>query len=288
MFSISKHFKIFISITLTILAVGVGSMFMRGFNLGIDFKGGNIVDITFDKPVTVSDVRNVLDKNDLGSSIIQLATSDDSSSSKSVLIRTGIIEDNVRQDTLADLKSQLGEYTVNRVENVGATVGSELVRQAIIAIVVSWILMILYITMRFEVRFAVAAVLALVIDVMMVISWFSFFQWEIDSSFVAALLTVVGFSINGTIVIFDRIRENLKGHRPSESLADLVDNSINQCMTRTLYTNFTVLFTVGAIIVFGGETIRNFAYAMFIGFSSGVYTSILLAGPMWKMFKEKY
>ena len=288
MFSISKHFKIFISITLTILAVGVGSMFMRGFNLGIDFKGGNIVDITFDKPVTVSDVRNVLDKHDLGSSIIQLATSDDSSSSKSVLIRTGIIEDNVRQDTLADLKSQLGEYTVNRVENVGATVGSELVRQAIIAIVVSWILMILYITMRFEVRFAVAAVLALVIDVMMVISWFSFFQWEIDSSFVAALLTVVGFSINGTIVIFDRIRENLKGHRPSESLADLVDDSINQCMTRTLYTNFTVLFTVGAIIVFGGETLRNFAYAMFIGFSSGVYTSILLAGPMWKMFKEKY
>lgn len=288
MFAISKHFKIFISITLTILAIGIGSMFMKGFNLGIDFKGGNIIDITFEKAVTVSDVRNILDKHDLGSSIIQLATIDDSTSSKSVLIRTGIIEDDVRQDTLADLKNQLGEYNVNRVENVGATVGSELVRQAIIAIIVSWILMILYITMRFEIRFALAAVLSLVIDVMMVVSWFSFFQWEIDSSFVAALLTVVGFSINGTIVIFDRIRENLKGHRPSESLAELVDNSINQCMTRTLYTNFTVLFTVGAIIIFGGETIRNFAYAMFIGFSSGVYTSILLAGPMWKVFKEKY
>ena len=288
MFSISKHFKIFISVTLTILAIGVGSMIMKGFNLGIDFKGGNIIDITFEKAVTVSDVRNVLDKHDLGSSIIQLATLDDSTSSKSVLIRTGIIEDDVRQDTLADLKSQIGEYNVNRVENVGATVGSELVRQAVIAIIVSWILMILYITMRFEVRFAIAAVLSLVIDVLMVVSWFSFFQWEIDSSFVAALLTVVGFSINGTIVIFDRIRENLKGHRPSESLAELVDNSINQCMTRTLYTNFTVLFTVGAIIIFGGETIRNFAYAMFIGFSSGVYTSILLAGPMWKTFKEKH
>lgn len=288
MFSISKHFKIFISVTLTILAIGVGSMIMKGFNLGIDFKGGNIIDITFEKAVTVSDVRNVLDKHDLGSSIIQLATLDDSTSSKSVLIRTGIIGDDVRQDTLADLKKQIGEYNVNRVENVGATVGSELVRQAVIAIIVSWILMILYITMRFEVRFAVAAVFSLVIDVMMVVSWFSFFQWEIDSSFVAALLTVVGFSINGTIVIFDRIRENLKGHRPSESLAELVDNSINQCMTRTLYTNFTVLFTVGAIIIFGGETIRNFAYAMFIGFSSGVYTSILLAGPMWKTFKEKH
>ena len=288
MFSISKHFKIFISVTLTILAIGVGSMIMKGFNLGIDFKGGNIIDITFDKAVTVSDIRNVLDKHDLGSSIIQLATNDDSTSSKSVLIRTGIIGDDVRQDTLADLKKQIGEYNVNRVENVGATVGSELVRQAVIAIIVSWILMILYITMRFEVRFAIAAVLSLVIDVLMVVSWFSFFQWEIDSSFVAALLTVVGFSINGTIVIFDRIRENLKGHRPSESLAELVDNSINQCMTRTLYTNFTVLFTVGAIIIFGGETIRNFAYAMFIGFSSGVYTSILLAGPMWKTFKEKH
>jgi preprotein translocase subunit SecF len=288
MFSISKHFKIFISVTLTILAIGVGSMIMKGFNLGIDFKGGNIIDITFEKAVTVSDVRNVLDKHDLGSSIIQLATLDDSTSSKSVLIRTGIIGDDVRQDTLADLKKQIGEYNVNRVENVGATVGSELVRQAVIAIIVSWILMILYITMRFEVRFAIAAVLSLVIDVLMVVSWFSFFQWEIDSSFVAALLTVVGFSINGTIVIFDRIRENLKGHRPSESLAELVDNSINQCMTRTLYTNFTVLFTVGAIIIFGGETIRNFAYAMFIGFSSGVYTSILLAGPMWKTFKEKH
>lgn len=288
MFSISKHFKIFISVTLTILAIGVGSMIMKGFNLGIDFKGGNIIDITFDKAVTVSDIRNVLDKHDLGSSIIQLATNDDSTSSKSVLIRTGIIGDDVRQDTLTDLKKQIGEYNVNRVENVGATVGSELVKQAIIAIIVSWILMILYITMRFEVRFAIAAVLSLVIDVLMVVSWFSFFQWEIDSSFVAALLTVVGFSINGTIVIFDRIRENLKGHRPSESLAELVDNSINQCMTRTLYTNFTVLFTVGAIIIFGGETIRNFAYAMFIGFSSGVYTSILLAGPMWKTFKEKH
>ena len=287
MFSISKHFKIFLSITLAILAIGIGSMIMKGFNLGIDFKGGNIVDITFEKDVTVADIRNVLDKHDLGNSIIQLATNDNSTSSKSVLIRTGIIDDNVRQDTLADLKSQIGEYNVNRIENVGATVGSELVRQAIIAIVVSWILMILYITMRFEVRFAVAAVLSLVIDVMMVVSWFSFFQWEIDSSFVAALLTVVGFSINGTIVIFDRIRENLKGHRPSESLSELVDNSIQQCMTRSLYTNFTVLFTVGAIIIFGGETIRNFAYAMFIGFSSGVYTSVLLAGPMWKTFKEK-
>ena len=287
MFSISKHFKIFISITLTILAIGVGSMITRGFNLGIDFKGSNIIDINFEKPITVSDIRTVLDKHDLGNSIIQLATTDNSTSSKSVLIRTGILADNVRQETLADLNSQIGEYNVNRIENVGATVGSELVRQAIIAIIVSWILMILYITMRFEIKFAAAAVLALVIDVMMVVSWFSVFQWEIDSSFIAALLTVVGFSINGTIVIFDRIRENLKGHRPSESLSELVDNSIQQCMTRSLYTNFTVLFTVGAIIIFGGETIRNFAYAMFIGFSSGVYTSVLLAGPMWKTFKEK-
>ncbi len=148
--------------------------------------------------------------------------------------------------------------------------------------------MIIYITVRFEIRFAIAAILSLIIDVLMVISWFAFFHLEVDSSFVAAILTVIGYSVNGTIVVFDRIRENLKSHRPSESLTELVDSSIMQCMTRTLYTNFMVLFTVAAILLFGGETIWNFTFAMFVGFSSGLYTSIFLAGPLWKLLKEKY
>ena len=130
----------------------------------------------------------------------------------------------------------LGDYQINRMENIGATIGEELIEQAAMAVVLSWLLMIVYITYRFEFNFAVAAVAALVIDVFVTISYFSFFQMELDSSFVAALLTVVGFSINGTVVIFDRIRENLKLHRRSEGLEELVETSIWQCMTRTVYT----------------------------------------------------
>lgn len=288
MISVTKHFKTFISVTLVLLLIGIAAMFVNGFNLGIDFKGGNLIDVTFERPVTISQVRDILSQHDLSNSIIQLETTGDSNAeSKSVLIRTDVVGENVTQEILADMKSSLGEYNINRVENVGATVGEELVRQAIIAIIISWILMIAYITFRFELRFALAAIIALIIDVLMVICWFAFFKLEIDSSFVASLLTVIGFSINGTIVLFDRIRENLKTHRPSESMEDMVDNSVRQCLKRTLYTNFMVLFTVAAIILFGGDTIKNFAFAMFIGFSSGVYTSIFLAGPIWLLLRKK-
>ena len=147
--------------------------------------------------------------------------------------------------------------------------------------------MIGYITMRFEFKFAIAAIIALIIDVMVTLSYFSLFHMEMDSSFVAALLTVVGYSINGTIVIFDRIRENLKIHRRSESLSDMIDNSIWQTMTRTCYTVGTSLFAVVAIFLWGGDTIRNFAFAMMVGFGSGAYTSIFLSGPLWLFLRGK-
>ena len=147
--------------------------------------------------------------------------------------------------------------------------------------------MIIYITIRFEHNFAFAAIIALIIDVMVTLSWFSLLQLEMDSSFVAALLTVVGYSINGTIVIFDRIRENLHTHRRSESLGDMVDNSIWQTMNRSIYTSATTLFAVIAIFLFGGETIRNFSFAMLVGFSSGFYTSTFLAGPLWIKLRSR-
>ena len=153
------------------------------------------------------------------------------------------------------------------------------------AIVLSWILMIAYITIRFEFRFAIAAIIALIIDVTVTLSYFSLFHMELDSSFVAALLTVVGYSVNGTIVIFDRIRENLKIHRRSESMTEMVDNSIWQTMGRSVYTVGTSLFAVVAIFLWGGDTIRNFSFAMLVGFSSGAYTSTLLAGPLWMMLR---
>lgn len=287
MFSIVKNYKIFFSITIIFLLIGIGSMLFRGFNLGIDFTGGSIMDLYFNKPVTVAEVRDVLKEHDLGNSIIQLESSDGAQSAQGVLIRTVVIDDSVRRAVMDDLKNKLGNFQIQRVEQVGATIGGELIQQAVMAIVLSWILMIGYITMRFEFKFAVAAIIALIIDVLVTLSYFSLFHMEMDSSFVAALLTVVGYSINGTIVIFDRIRENLKIHRRSESLTDMVDNSIWQTMTRTCYTVGTSLFAVVAIFLWGGETIRNFSFAMLVGFGSGAYTSIFLAGPLWLFLRGK-
>ena len=258
MFSIVKNYKIFFSITIIFLLIGFGSIVTRGFNLGIDFTGGSIVDLTFENPVNVAQVRDVLKEHDMGNSIIQLENSDGKTEANSVLIRTGVVEDTELRATMNDLQSKLGNYQIQRVEQVGATIGSELVQQAAMAIVLSWVL-----------------------------SYFSLFQMEMDSSFVAALLTVVGYSVNGTIVIFDRIRENLKIHRRSESLGEMVDNSIWQCMTRTIYTVATSLFAIVSIFLFGGETIHNVSFAMLVGFASGAYTSIFLAGPMWMFLKNK-
>ena len=287
MFSIVKNYKIFFSITIIFLLIGFGSIVTRGFNLGIDFTGGSIVDLTFENPVSVAQVRDVLKEHDMGNSIIQLENSDGKTEANSVLIRTGVVEDTELRATMSDLQSTLGNYQIQRVEQVGATIGSELVQQAAMAIVLSWVLMIAYITCRFEFKFAIAAIIARIIDILVVLSYFSLFQMEMDSSFVAALLTVVGYSVNGTIVIFDRIRENLKIHRRSESLGEMIDNSIWQCMTRTIYTVATSLFAIVSIFLFGGETIHNFSFAMLVGFASGAYTSIFLAGPMWMFLKNK-
>ena len=286
-FSIVKRYKIFFAITITFLLIGIGSMLFKGFNLGIDFTGGSIMDLQFNKEVTVAEVRDVLKEHDLGNAIIQLESSDSAAqSSKGVLIRTGVVSDEQRQEVMSDLKSKIGEFNIQRVENVGATVGGELIQQAVMAIVLSWFLMIAYITVRFEFRFALAAIIALIIDVMVTLSYFSLFHMELDSSFVAALLTVVGYSVNGTIVIFDRIRENLKIHRRSESMTEMVDNSIWQTMGRSIYTVGTSLFAVVAIFLWGGDTIRNFSFAMLVGFSSGAYTSTLLAGPLWMLLRK--
>lgn len=287
-FSIVKRAKIFCSISAIFILIGIGSMLFRGFNLGIDFTGGSILDLKFEKAVTTSQVRDVLKDHKLGNSIIQLGTSSGTKTeSQSVLIRTGVINDENRREVMTDLNSKLGAFQTLRVENVGATVGGELVRQAALAVVLSWILMIIYITIRFEFKFAIAAIIALIIDVMVTLSTFSLLQLELDSTFVAALLTVVGYSVNGTIVIFDRIRENLKNHRRTESIEDMVDKSIWQCMTRSLYTSLSTLFAVVAIFLFGGETIHNFSFAMLVGFTSGFYTSTFIAGSLWIFFKNR-
>lgn len=287
-FNIAGRSKIWFAITALSLVLCFATIAVNGFNLGIDFTGGTIIDLKFERPVTVEQVRGVLKEFSLENSTIQLAGNIQDSTSQNVVIRTYAIEDEqMRQALMKSIETQIGTFELLRMEKVGATIGSELTRQAALALAVSWVLMIAYVSYRFEVNFALAAILCLIQDVVMVLGFFSFFHLELDSSFIAALLTVVGYSINGTIVIFDRIRENLRSYRKSDGLVSLVNNAINQTLTRTIYTVSTVLFTTISLYVFGGDTLKNFSLAMTVGFISGTLTSIFLAGSLWLFFRTK-
>jgi len=282
-FDIAGHRRIWFLLSLVLIIPGFICMGMRGFNFGIDFTGGTIIDLRFEQPVTLSDVRSSLAKYDLDGSTIQLAGAESGiESSENVMIRTIDLEENQRKEVMASLTQDVGPYTVLREEKVGATIGGELITNAVLALVISWALIILYVAYRFEWRFGVSAVLALIHDIIIVLAVFSFTQRQIDSSFIAALLTIVGYSINDTIVIFDRIRENLKLHfRRGGDVNELVNTSIYQTLTRSLYTVFTVLFTTFALYWFGGETTKDFAFALLVGFACGCYSSIFIASQLW-------
>lgn len=287
-FDIAGRAKIWFIISLLIIIPGLISLATRGLNFGIDFTGGTIIDLKFEQPVEISKVRESLKPFGLDGATIQLSgESSDVARSTDVMIRTTDLEETQRKEVMAAIKSEVGGYEVLREEKVGATIGGELIFNAVMALVISWVLIILYIAYRFEFKFGFAAVLALVHDILIVLAIFSFTQKQVDSSFVAALLTIVGYSINDTIVIFDRIRENLKLHfRRGGNVGELVNRSIYQTLTRSLYTVFTCLFTTFALYFFGGETTKDFAFALIVGFTSGCYSSIFIAGPLWLTFRN--
>jgi preprotein translocase subunit SecF len=265
---------------------GLISMAFQGFHLGIDFTGGTLLDLKFAKQVTVGEVRDVLKEFNLENSTIQLSTTGQSEKASGVFVRTRVLEETERVAVMNAMQQKLGAFDILRIEKVGAIIGSELTRQAVIALVVSWALIIGYITYRFEFTFAISAIIALIHDIFVVLGIFSIFRLEVDASFVAALLTIVGYSINDTIVIFDRIRENLKTHRRSESFQELVNRSIWQTMTRSIYTVLTVLVCAVALYLFGGDTTKNFSLALIIGLASGAFSSIFNASPIWVTWKE--
>ena len=263
-FDILKRSKLWFAISLLIIIPGIFCMFTKGFNFGIDFTGGTIIEMEFQQEVTLPQVRDVLREYNLDNATIQLAV-------------------------MASLKDEIGDYTVLREEKVGATIGGELITDALMATVISWILIILYVSYRFEWRFGIAAILTLIHDVLIVLSVFSFLQKQVDSSFVAAILTIIGYSINDTIVIFDRIRENQRLHfKRGGDLNELANRSIYQTLTRSLYTVFTVLFTTFALYFFGGDTTKDFSFALLIGFFSGSYSSIFIASPLWVVLKNRF
>lgn len=287
-FDIVGHRKIWYTFSSIIIIAGIICMLTRGFNLGIDFTGGTLLNLEFEEPVNINAVRSTLNEYVNSNAQIQMAgAQNDSETAQNVIIRTRTLSQEENENLLSGLQQSLGNYKVLREEKVGATIGNELIMNAVYATVISWILIIAYISYRFEFKFGIAAVMALIHDVLVVLSIFSLTQKEIDSSFIAALLTIVGYSVTDTIVIFDRIRENLKLHfKRGGDIEALANHSIYQTLTRSIYTVTTVIVTTIALFIFGGDTTKDFAFALMIGFAFGSYSSIFTATPLWVTFRE--
>ena len=269
-------------ISLAIIAVGLINIIMYGLNWGIDFTGGNILQYNIHESYNLQDVRAILSKFNLKDYDVKKA----GDAGQELIIRTVLLTKEQQADITAALKQKWAKLELIRAEKVDAVIGKELQRQAISALIIANIGMLIYITFRFEFKSAVAGILALVHDVLIVISLYAILRIPVDSTFIAVILTIVGYSINDTIVIFDRIRENLRLMRKTP-FNDVANLSIVQTLARSINTSLTTLVTIIALFLFGGETIKDFTLALIVGIASGTYSSIFIASPLWAMWRQK-
>ena len=272
--------KLFYTITGIVILIGLISLLFQGFNFSIDFAGGTLIQLAFKEGnVTVVEIRNVLGEMNLSSSTIQ------SLSSNEFVIRTVQVELPERQKILETIESRIGPFEVLRVETVGPVIGQSLKQLASLAVIFAFVGMVVYITVRFQFKYAIASIIALAIAVLIVLGILSILQKEISIPIIAAILTIVGYSINNTIVIFDRLRENLKTKMRSP-LEEVIDLSINQSLSRTVYTSLTTLLPVLALYFFGG-TLSDFAFVLLVGITVGTYSSICIACPILLELNKK-
>lgn len=293
---IGKRWTFFLLSILLIFLCTV-SLIVKGLKYGMDFKGGTILEVAFYKSLSSEDIRNALitvDEN-LKQSKIQILKKDIEGIKEKpqtfVLIRTDFLDQTKINNIYKAFEKELGRFEKLKSERVGPTLGKELQRSALIAIILALSFQLIYIACRFgyNIRYGIAADIALIHDVIIMIGFYSLFNKEADSPFLAALLTVIGYSVMDSIVIFDRIRENLKIFL-KETFENLVNASILQTMTRSINTLLTVLFTLFALYFFGGATLKNFAFALTIGVISGAYSSIFIAAPLlveWEHYSRK-
>lgn len=288
-FDVIKHHRWWFAISAIAVIISFVAIFSRGFNLGIDYTGGTIMELQFSKPVEIAQVRGELKKFELGDSVIQLSGTQDPASTKGedIIIRTRNLSTIESQNIVDGMIKDVAPAQVLRVESVGAVIGSEVTKHALINLLVAFLALAAYISYRFEYRIAISCLTAIFHDLMVVLGVFAFFGLEIDASFLAAILTVVGYSMNESVVIFDRIRENTHTHKRSDTFADLANASIKQSIHRSMYTLSTVLFACCSLYFFGGETTRNFALVMIVGFVSGAYSSICVATSLWAIWKSR-
>ncbi|TNF50592.1 protein translocase subunit SecF [bacterium] len=265
--------------SLVVALIGIGSLAVKGGPIyGIDFSGGTLVQVRFDRAPEVGEIRNALGEAGLGSSVIQSLGED------KVAIRLKSQEDqadSVSDDLFSILVDQFGQERVSLelVEMVGPQVGADMRRKGMLSILYAMVGILIYVTFRFQFRFALGAIAALVHDIMITVGVFSLFNKEFTLPVIAALLTIIGYSLNDTIVVYDRIRENIR-RMPKEKLAVVVNNSINQTLSRTILTSGTTLLVVGCLFVLGGEVIHDFSFALIVGVLVGTYSSIYIASPI--------
>lgn len=271
--------KLWLGISIVLTVGSIIAILVKGLNLGIDFTGGNMFEIKFEQPVTMEKVNPVLDS--IAKEIPQFSSEsrivqiDD----QGVLImRTLELTEAQKTKVLSSLES-IGKYELLKGEKVGATVGKELVWGAVFALLIGSLLIVAYITFRYEFRFAVGGIISLLHDVLVAVGAIALLGYEINSSFIAAVLTILGYSINDTVIVYDRIRENMKKHK-GVSLEEQIDDSVNEVMVRSFITSITVMFSIIALIIFGGSTLKSFMVALLVGVSVGTYSSVFVASPI--------
>ncbi len=278
MIGFNKHYNKFNILSVILVVISLFFLFFKGLNFGIDFKGGILIELrSSDNKISVSSLRDNLNQMDLGDvSVKKFGNETD------FLVK--FENKNNKNDIIQEIKLKLDQSFGNnldfrRVENVGPKVSAELLKSGVIAISLALALMLIYIWIRFEWQFSLGAILALFHDVIVTLGLFSFLSLEINLSIIAAVLTIVGYSMNDTVVIFDRVRENLRKYSDIK-IYDLTNISINETLSRTLITSITTLLALFAIYFFGGEILKGFSLAMIFGVIFGTYSSIYIANTV--------
>ena len=273
-----KYSRISAVISTTAFILAIFFIVFRGLNLGVDFTGGTMMEVSYPEAANIENIRETLRDIDLEDTQVQnFGTEED------VLIRLPIRENlsisEMSEKVSTALKSSNSSMEVKRVESVGSQVGDELYENGALAVLFVCIGIMLYLTMRFEWRFAIAAIVANMHDVIIILGFFAFFQWEFNLTVLAAVLAVLGYSVNESVVVFDRVRENFRKMRKA-NVAEVINNAITRTMSRTIMTHLSTQTVVISMLIFGGEILHNFALALTIGILFGIYSSIMVGCPM--------
>ena len=278
MINFNRFYKLFSVISTSLVILSILLLIFKGLNFGVDFKGGTLIELRAkDNQTNVSILRDAFNKMNLGDVNIKKFGEENDFLIK---IKKKDTSENIIQLIKTDLTKSIGNtYNFRRVENVGPKVSSELLKSGITAIFLSLVAMLFYIWVRFEWQFSLGAIIALFHDVIITLGLFSLLNLEINLSIVAAVLTIVGYSMNDTVVIYDRVRENLKKYSDIK-IFELTNKSINETLSRTLITSITTLLALISIYLFGGEILKGFSLAMIFGVVFGTYSSIYIANPI--------